>query len=328
MNFLNSLKWRKFQESVGRKTFDLGKGYMIKLDMPFGKNYLYSNYLEAVEYIDEIKKIGRAEGAIFFKYEPMVVRAYNTSLNSHKIGQGSGTPLSRVPDPIESDRVDAKGVSNKLQQSGFKKSPKSLQPQQTIVLNLIQDEEEILAGMHQKTRYNIGLAEKRGIKVNVSKNKVQDFESFWNLLQETAKHDNFHTHTKDYYKKLLDLKNVELFLASMERDQIPLAVAIIIFYKKRATYLHGASNYEYRRDMAPYLLHWQIICDAKARSIEEYDFWGINERKWPGVTRFKRGFLSVRGIQTDTGREIEYIGSWDYIFKPAWYILYRMKNKF
>ena len=71
MNFLNSLQWRKFQESVGRKIFIFDDGYLIKLDIPLGKNYLYSNSPDALKYLEEIKGIGRAEGAIFFKWEPM-----------------------------------------------------------------------------------------------------------------------------------------------------------------------------------------------------------------------------------------------------------------
>ena len=70
--------------------------------------------------------------------------------------------------------------------------------------------------------------------------------------------------------------------------------------------------------MATYILHWEIIKYAKENGFNEYDFWGIDEKKWPGVTRFKKGF---------GGREVEYAGSYDYVFQPFWYKLYNLYRK-
>ena len=70
--------------------------------------------------------------------------------------------------------------------------------------------------------------------------------------------------------------------------------------------------------MAPYLLQWQQILEAKKRGCAEYDFWGINEKKWPGVTRFKKGF---------SGKEVGYPGAFDLIFQPIWYSLYKIVKK-
>lgn len=288
MNFLISSQWRQFQESAGRKTFDVGKdGYAVKMELPLGKSYLYSNYPDTPKHLDEIKKIAKQEGAVFIKFEPMAL---------------------------------LQGEIRNLREFGFRHSLKELQPQRTIILDLIKDESQILAKMHQKTRYNIRLAGKRGIKISEAKNKGEYFEEFWKLLSKTAQRDKFHTHTKEYYKKLLALDITKLYFAYKHGEGFheTHAAAVAVFFGGRATYLHGASDYKYRRDMAPHLLHWKIIQDAKDAGMEEYDLWGIDKKKWPGVSRFKQGF---------GGREVEYIGSWDFPINKFWYTLYRWKNK-
>ena len=70
--------------------------------------------------------------------------------------------------------------------------------------------------------------------------------------------------------------------------------------------------------MAPYLLQWEQIKEAKKRGCIEYDFWGIDDKKWPGVTRFKKGF---------GGQEITYPGAFDLIFQPIWYRLYKIAKR-
>ena len=70
--------------------------------------------------------------------------------------------------------------------------------------------------------------------------------------------------------------------------------------------------------MAPYLSQWEQIKEAKKQGFQIYDFWGIDEINWPGVTRFKNGF---------GGKEIEYIGAYDYVFQPWWYVVYKGTKK-
>lgn len=195
----------------------------------------------------------------------------------------------------------------------FQKSRKALQPQRTITLDITKSEEQVMSGMHSKARYNIRLAGKRGLKITISKN--QKFYIFWQLLQRTSRRDKFYTHAKEYYDKLLRLSITQLFIAEYQGKII--AANIILFYGDTAYYLHGASDYEHRSLMAPYLLHWETIKYAKERGYKKYDFWGIDEKKWPGVTRFKKGF---------GGREIEYVGSYDCVLEPFWYKLYKLRS--
>lgn len=282
MSFLNTPTWREFQESVGRKTFTLdNKSYLIKLDLLFNKSYLYSPSPDSYKYLDKIKKIAQKEDAIFFKYEPLL-------------------------------KEDKAGGVEHFQTLGFKKAAKELQPQKTIVIDLNKNEEVLLGEMHKKTRYNIRLSEKRGVEVK----EADNIEKFWKMLQRTAQRDGFHTHEKEYYKKLFKLDNVKLFCAYKGKNWH--AAALVIFDNKRATYLHGASEHKYRKHMGAQLLHWRIMQYAKEKHFRGYDLWGIDQDQWSGITRFKRGF---------GGDEIEYIGSYDLRFQKMWYALYSFKNK-
>jgi len=193
---------------------------------------------------------------------------------------------------------------NDFNKKNFKKSL-SIQPKKTLILDITK--KDLLEKMHYKTRYNIRLAEKKGIIIK----KAGNIEDFWKLVQKTTQRKNFNPHLKEHYIKLLKIPNMELFTAEYKNKVI--AANIVLFFKDTCFYLHGASDYEYRNLMAPYLLQWKQI--AKKRNCKKYDFWGIDKKKWPGVTRFKKGF---------NGKEIEYIGAYDLVFNKFWYLIYKL----
>ncbi len=341
-SFLQSFEWGEFQKSLGRKIWriknDDFQASIIQHRLPFGRNYLYcprgpvfdfqrSNLQNIIARLKEVRP-PEMKGVIFFRIDPEVM-----------MGQGS---------------------EDILKEFDFRKSFKEIQPKRTLILDLTKSENEILAGMHQKTRYNIRVAERHGVKfsifpsdfacertrwragnsqfsINPKMSNDQNFEIFWKLLEQTTKRDKFRPHPKNYYQKMLGtLSEVEspnisaisggstsenksvakLFLAEYQNKII--AANIVIFFGNRATYLHGASDFEYRNLMAPYLLHWQQILEAKKGGLSEYDFWGIDEKKWPGLTRFKKGF---------GGKELEYIGAWDLVFDKKLYRVYKAGNR-
>jgi lipid II:glycine glycyltransferase (peptidoglycan interpeptide bridge formation enzyme) len=188
---------------------------------------------------------------------------------------------------------------------------KPIQPQRSLFLDLSLDEEKLLAQMHPKTRYNIRLAEKKGVLIE--QGQGEDILFFWDLLQITTKRDRFRGHGLSHYRRLLEKGSpaIELWLA--KRGNKVLAAGVFSFYQGRAVYLHGASADSERQYMAPYLLQWQMIKRAKAFACRYYDFYGIDEKKWPGVTRFKRGF---------GGEERLYPGTFTLILKPLAYNFY------
>lgn len=179
---------------------------------------------------------------------------------------------------------------------------KSRQPQQTLVLDLKQTSEDLLAAMHPKTRYNIRLAEKKFLTTSWEKNAAQ----FCTLMHETSERDGFGAHPDFYYEQMLVNPLVEQLTVLWQGQ--PIASAIFIACGARYTYLHGASSNARRDLMAPYLVQWTAITRAQMRGFKEYDFWGIApdgvvNHPLAGVTRFKLGFGGTKQMFGDT-REI------------------------
>jgi lipid II:glycine glycyltransferase (peptidoglycan interpeptide bridge formation enzyme) len=191
-----------------------------------------------------------------------------------------------------------------------------LQPRKTLVLDLGRSEEELLRQMQQKTRYNIRLAEKKGVKIRAG--GEEDFPEFWRLLNKTSRRDVFRLHAEKHYRNLIsaDKNFIKLFFACYEGKNI--AAGIFCFFGDKVTYLHGASDNEFRNIMAPHLLQWELIKEARRDGYKYYDFYGIDGKKWPGVTRFKLGF---------GGQAIEYPGTFDFVFRPFLYRLYALARK-
>lgn len=274
-SFLQAPAWADFQKTLGRKLWRIDGVLVIKHNLPFGKSYLYSP---------------RCRGNFLFDSFLEKIKGIAKQENA----------IFFKAEPVA--EIDKK--------FGLRKS-KDIQPRKTLILDITKSEQELLNQMHYKARYNIKLAEKR-VKTQISKLKSQNFNDFWRLMAETTKRDKFRPHPKEYYQEMLEIPGVELFVAEHQNKII--AANIVVFYNKTAIYLHGASDYEHRNLMAPHLLQWEQIKEAKKHGCAEYDFWGIDEKKWPGVTRFKKGF---------GGREVEYPGAYDLVFNKFWYLIYK-----
>jgi lipid II:glycine glycyltransferase (peptidoglycan interpeptide bridge formation enzyme) len=181
-------------------------------------------------------------------------------------------------------------------------SPHNIQPPRTLIVDIRGSEEKILARMKQKTRYNIRLAEKKGVTVRAWDN----IESFHKMMLLTGGRDGFGVHSLEYYKQAYELLKpkgmCEILVAEYEGK--PLAALFVARNGNRAYYLYGASTDEERNRMPTYLLQWEAMKWAKARGCEEYDLWGVPDEDeatleasfetrrdglW-GVYRFKRGF--------------------------------------
>ncbi len=198
----------------------------------------------------------------------------------------------------------------KLGINNFRKT-KDVQPSKTLILTLAGPEEEILARMHSKTRYNIRLAQKHGVKVSTS----NDIEIFLFLLHQTTKRDKFKAHADEYYRHLLSLGPSFVKLYFAEYKNKILAANMMVFFGKTVTYLHGASSNQHRPVMAPHFLHWSIISQVKKDGYAYYDFWGISQKKWPSLTCFKKSF---------GGRVVDYPGTYDLVLDKKWYFLYKI----
>ncbi len=246
------------------------------------------------ELITEIDRVCREERAVFLKLEP--------------------------------DEWEGNTTILKDEMAGWRPS-RTIQPRRTILLDLNQSENDLLAAMKQKTRYNIRLAEKKEIVVKPS----DDVDSFHKMMLITGSRDGIGAHSRSYYEKAYRLfhetDQCELFFAYF--GDIPIAAVMIFATGKTAWYVYGASTEVERNRMPTYLLQWEAIRWARQRGFKTYDFWGIpdveeeelestfankgsHEGLW-GVYRFKRGF----------GGEIKRaIGAWDRVYNPVLYTAY------
>ena len=191
-----------------------------------------------------------------------------------------------------------------------------VQPKTTLIMDLSEGEAKLLSQMKPKTRYNIKVAQKHAIAIEYG--GANDFNEFWRLMKLTGERDQITVHGQDYYRKMLNLPDVRLVLAKLEGKIV--AAAITVFFGDWAIYLHGASDYAYRDKMAPYLLQWQMIRDAKAAGCKHYDFWGADEKLWPGVTRFKAGFAPDKELT-------QYGGAYDLPVSSVKYLGYKLLRK-
>jgi lipid II:glycine glycyltransferase (peptidoglycan interpeptide bridge formation enzyme) len=194
----------------------------------------------------------------------------------------------------------------------------------TVLLDLAQGMENLVAGMKPKWRYNARLALKKGVRVREA--GEDGLELFYSLLKETARRDGIAIHGIEYYRALFSHgreyrggggPQIRLYLADHEGDL--LAGVFVLLRGNEAVYLYGASSDKKRNLMAPYALQMKAVEDASSSGCLVYDLFGIPPNEDPshpmaGLYRFKTGF---------GGRIIHRIGSWDFPCKPLVYSLYR-----
>lgn len=285
--------WGEFQKSIGRKTWilnvDGASALVVQHKMPFGLNWLevprgplFKNEESLNSILDKIQEIGKSEQSVFIR-----TSSYEQFLSS---------------------------------KFEIKNSKKDHHPETSLIIDLSQSEEEILAQMKPKGRYNIKVAERH----NVSVKKSDDICKFYDTLAKTSDRDGFNIHPKTFYEKIMKSlgKSVQLFLAEYEGRIV--AGGIFVFLDEWGIYYYGASDHNYRKVMAPYLVQWEAIKEAKFRGCKYYDFLGIapesaKHHAWAGVTSFKKKF----------GGEIKnYPQAKEVVLRPYWYFLYSLYKKF
>ena len=253
--------------------------------------------------LDDLQAFAKKQGAIFLKIDPDVVL-------------GTGVPNSEV------SRKDNGGqaVMSELRRRGWRFSSDQIQFKNTVLIDLSASEDEILARMKQKTRYNIRLAGKKGVTVRVG--ALADLPMLYKMYAETSVRDGFVIRDEGYYRTVW-----ELFMQSAEPSAEPLiaevdgevVAAIFVFYfAGRAYYVYGMSREAQREKMPNYLLQWEAMKRAKSRGCSVYDLWGApdeikeSDSMW-GVFRFKEGL---------GGQVVRTLGAWDYAPNPFWYKMY------
>ncbi|MDZ7722358.1 MAG: peptidoglycan bridge formation glycyltransferase FemA/FemB family protein [candidate division KSB1 bacterium] len=208
----------------------------------------------------------------------------------------------------------------------LKKANTNVLPPDTVFIDLLQDEEELIANMKPKTRYNIRLSGRR--RVRVRRGGISDLELWYRLYRQTAQRNHICLHDLNYFQTVLNAEtdelrspaNVELLIAEKEHE--PLAAMFLVFSGRRATYLYGASSSLHRNAMPTYALQWHAIKRAKQTGCRYYDMFGIAPKPDPahplyGLYRFKTGF---------GGNVFHRMGCWDYPLNERAYDTYRVSE--
>ena len=184
-------------------------------------------------------------------------------------------------------------------------------------------EEEIMAGFHQKWRYNIRLAGRKGVEIK--EGTREDLKDFHKIMIETGNRDGFITRPLSYFEKMYDnmVPEGHMKLLMAYYDGKPISGVIPIFYGNKTWYLYGASSNQHRNLMPNYLLQWEMIKMAIARHDDIYDFRGVSgvvDESHPqyGLYRFKKGFGA---------KFTEFIGEIYLPFKPLKFRLYKISEK-
>ena len=297
----------------------LRNGFAARLSIlysPKGPLLDWSNESMRNRVLNDLQFFAKKQGAIFLKMDPDVVL-------------GTGIPNS------QDDVLDNSGqaVISELKRRGWGYSSDQIQFKNTILVDLSLSEDKLLAHMKQKTRYNMRLAERKGVTVRVG--KLNDLSMLYKIYAETSVRDGFVIRDEGYYKTVWELfmpktnspisdspvsKPQSPFTEPLiaEVDGQPVAAIFVFYFSGRAYYVYGMSRDAHREKMPTYLLQWEAMKRAKTKGCNVYDLWGApdvfdeSDSMW-GVYRFKDGF---------GGKMIRTLGAWDFAPNPLWYKMY------
>ena len=251
--------------------------------------------------LDDLQRLARDRGAIFIKTDPDIV-------------------IATEPFISDTDRSNSLGqtITADLLSRGWRYSQDQIQFRNTVLLDLTASEEELFGRMKPKARYNIRLAERKGVHVRLG--NAGDYPLLYRMYAETSIRDGFAIRDEGYYQAVWETFSQQGMAEPLiaEVDDQPVAALILFYFARKAWYLYGMSRALHREKMPNYLLQWEAMRRAKEKGCRSYDLWGAPDRfdetdpLW-GVYRFKAGL---------GGQVLQTIGAWDLPVRPMLYQLY------
>lgn len=303
-SFLQSTAWGQWQEQNGRKVWryvvqdddnendraqTVLAAQVIRHSLPAGKHYLYVPYGPVVN----------------CKMQDVRCKMAVQSLLDHIRTEFPNTVFIRL-EPTYNLQLTTYNLRPTLH----------IQPGSTILLDIRKSAEELLAGMHPKTRYNIKVAERHGVQVSPLRTPAAQDEAAA-LFADTLTRRKLVSPPAAYYAQLLGSKELAVSGLGAYYNEELIACGLFVDFGNTRTYLFGGSGTQHKNVMAPYLLHWTAIQDAKQKGYTVYDFFGAegSVSDGSGFARFKQGF---------GGNTIPYAGAWDVVLKPLHYRAYNL----
>jgi peptidoglycan pentaglycine glycine transferase (the first glycine) len=251
--------------------------------------------------LDDLQAMAKRDGAIFIKIDPEVM-------------VGMGIPGS--PDELEDDVGEA--VLAELGQRGWRYSDGQVQFRNTVWIDLSDSQDDLLARMKPKTRYNIRLAERKGVTIRTA--ALDELPLLYRMYAETSVRDGFVIRSEEYYllvwRTFFEAGMAVPLVAEVEGQVV--AGLVLFMFADMAWYLYGMSSGQHRELMPNHLLQWEAMRLAQARGCAYYDLWGApdvfdeSDSMW-GVYRFKEGL---------GGQVVRTIGAWDYLAGSLRYNLF------
>lgn len=265
-----------------------------------GPALAYEDSALLAEVLDYLQSMARQHRAIWLKIDPDVIAA------------------TGVPPEDDTPNPTGQAVLKDLQTRGWRFSDDQVQFRNSICLDLMRSEDELLAAMSQNTRRKVRAAEKKG--VTIRSGTIADLPILYDLYRMTGARDHFLIRPASYYelawRSFMEAGLAHALIA--EFDGRPIAHVILFHFGRKCWYFYGASSNDERERMPNYLLQWEAMRWAKRQGYALYDMWGApdhfdeSDSMW-GVYEFKRGF---RGTVT------RHIGAWDYAPYPLLYAAY------
>ena len=279
------------------------ENYVVYL--PYGPEVEPSEELQGV-FIEELSESLRSflpKGCVAIRYDLNWRSHWSNESYFDENGKWLGTP-GKIFQEFK--------LNYNTNKSNLRKANTDILPSNTIIIDIKKSESELLAQMKSKTRYNIGLAGRKGIDVRIG--SIDDLEVWYKLYLETAKRNKLNANDIRYFHSVFvaKLENIDLTtqvkLLIAYLGDVPLAAMFLVISSHRATYLYGASTVSHRNFMPTYALQWKAIQIAKQFGCTEYDMFGIAPDAEPshpmfGLYKFKRGF---------GGEVYHQLGCWDY----------------
>jgi len=302
---IQSWQWGEFRKKMGLDLVRLGhfegnkliSAYQLTFHpVPFFKytvGYLPKGPMPDEKMVEALKTLGERKNAAFIKIEPNVLKIENGKL--------------------------------KMENLGLVPSKKSLFTKYNFLIDLTKTEDQLLAAMHPKTRYNINIAQKKGVTVYDSTSD-EDFEIYLKLYFETTKRQKYFGHTSTYHKlvwqTLMQAKMARLLIAKYQGK--PLVAWMLLNFGQTIYYPYGGSSKEHKEVMASNLIAWEAIRLGKKNGFKIFDMWGAlapdarESDPWYGFHRFKAGYGPIH---------VEYVGTYDLILKPSLYNTLNIADK-